>query len=85
MAIHTIPVPRGWSVEQAWSAIRVGQELPDPDPNWASIEVDVDDRLVRLVHFEKQRVSTAQLWMLVVLPGVLFAFVIGALLAELAR
>lgn len=28
MAIHTIPVPNGWSVEQAWEAIRRGEPLP---------------------------------------------------------
>jgi hypothetical protein len=85
MQIHTIPVPRGWSIEQAWAAICTGQQLPDPEPNWANVEVDENGHLVRLVHFERQRMSTSQLWMLLFLPGVLLAFVIGALLAEISR
>lgn len=40
LEIHTIPVPRGWSVEQAWEAIRRGALLTDPEPQgWANIEV----------------------------------------------
>jgi hypothetical protein len=35
--IHTIPVPNGWSVEQAWEAIRRGDELTDPEPMWANV------------------------------------------------
>ena len=45
-AVHTIPVPRGWCVEQAWEAIRRGDTLTDPEPGWANVET-VGDRLVR--------------------------------------
>jgi hypothetical protein len=37
--ILTIPVPRGWSVEQAWEAISRGDELTDKNPFWANIRV----------------------------------------------
>lgn len=49
--IHTIPVPRGWSVEQAWEAISRGDLLTDPDPGWANIEVR-DGRFVRVLPVE---------------------------------
>ena len=35
--LHTIPVPRGWSVEQAWEAIQRGDKLTDPHPDWVNI------------------------------------------------
>lgn len=39
--VHTIPVPRGWSPEQAWEAIRRGDELTDPEPAaWANVLVE---------------------------------------------
>lgn len=37
--IHTIPVPLGWSVEQAWEAIKRGEQVPDLAPRWANVEV----------------------------------------------
>ena len=37
--IHTIPVPRGWSVEQAWEAVKNGDKLNDPNPSWANVVV----------------------------------------------
>ena len=47
--IHTIPVPRGWSVEQSWEAITRGDLLTDPDPQgWANVEV-VNGVMVRVV------------------------------------
>ena len=46
--IHTIPVPRGWSVEQSWEAIRRGDLLTDPVPLWANVEVDPRGRMVRV-------------------------------------
>jgi hypothetical protein len=37
--IHTIPVPGGWSPEQAWEAIKRGDlPLPTPPKGWANIE-----------------------------------------------
>lgn len=45
---HTIPVPRGWSVEQSWEAIRRGDLLTDPVPLWANVEVDPRGRMVRV-------------------------------------
>jgi hypothetical protein len=35
--IHTIPVPRGWSVEQAWEAHCRGAALPADRPSSASV------------------------------------------------
>jgi hypothetical protein len=35
--VHTIPVPHGWSPEQAWEAISRGELLKDPQPNWVSV------------------------------------------------
>lgn len=46
--IHTIPVPRGWSVEQAWEAISRDDCLSDPCPSWANVEV-VDGVMVRVL------------------------------------
>jgi hypothetical protein len=37
--LHTIPVPRGWTPEQAWQAIKDGILLKDPHPFWANIIV----------------------------------------------
>lgn len=48
---HTIPVPRGWSVEQAWEAISREVELTDPCPRWANIETE-DGRFVRVLPLE---------------------------------
>ena len=38
-AVHTIPVPHGWSVEQAWEAIVRGEDIGkyDPNPNWDNV------------------------------------------------
>jgi len=49
MAIHTIPVPVGWSPEQAWEAISRGDRLehPDGEPTWVNVETR-DGRFVRL-------------------------------------
>lgn len=55
---HVIPVPHGWSVEQSWEAISRGDELTDPKPNWASIEV-ADNRLVA-VHPVGQAKATVE-------------------------
>lgn len=46
--LRTIPVPAGWSIEQAWEAIRRGDLLTDPEPMWANIETD-GDRLIRVL------------------------------------
>lgn len=42
--IHTIPVPIGWSPEQAWHAIKNNDVLPDTDAYW--VNVDEHGRLV---------------------------------------
>ena len=47
-SIHTIPVPHGWSPEQAWEAIARGDTLTDPQPTWANVEI-VDGRYHRLL------------------------------------
>lgn len=46
--VHTIPVPRGWSVEQAWEAIKRGDRIKDPAPRWANVRVK-EGRLVEVV------------------------------------
>ena len=35
--VRTIPVPVGWSVEQAWEAISRKDPLPTPPGSWANI------------------------------------------------
>lgn len=52
MIIHTIPVPRGCSIEQAWEAISRDVLLTDPCPRWANVEVDEDGRFVRVLPIE---------------------------------
>lgn len=37
--IHTIPVPRGMTVQEAWANIKQGALLLDADPDWTNIEV----------------------------------------------
>jgi hypothetical protein len=44
-AIHTIPVPEGWSIEQAWEAICRKDKLPAP-AGWAVICVR-DGKLIK--------------------------------------
>lgn len=46
--IHTIPVPHGMSVEQAWENISRNVALIDPNPDWVNVEVK-DSRFVRIV------------------------------------
>jgi hypothetical protein len=45
--VHTIPVPHGWSPEQAWEAIQRGDRLEDPAAAWVNIVVR-DGRFVEL-------------------------------------
>lgn len=45
--VHTIPVPAGWSPEQAWEAISRGVLLPETDVNWANILVR-DGRMIEV-------------------------------------
>lgn len=49
--VHTFPVPRGWSAEQAWHAICRGDLLTDPHPFWANVVVE-DGRVVEFGRFE---------------------------------
>jgi hypothetical protein len=46
--IHTIPVPLGWSVEQAWEAIAREDTIPDMAVTWTNVAVK-DGRLVMVV------------------------------------
>jgi len=48
-SIHTIPVPDGWSIEQAWEAISRGDKLPINTQYWANVEVDKHERLVHVI------------------------------------
>lgn len=52
--IHTIPVPPGWSPEQAWEAIKREDLLPDEEPDWINVETDDQDRLVRYIYAENE-------------------------------
>lgn len=51
VALHVIPVPQGWSPEQAWEAISRGDLLTDPDPDWSIIRTE-SGRMVELVEVE---------------------------------
>lgn len=51
--VHTIPVPRGWSPEQAWEAISRGETLFDKEPGWANVLVR-DGRFVELLDKESR-------------------------------
>jgi hypothetical protein len=59
-AIHTIPVPAGWSVEQAWEHIRrrhlIPEEIAPPEQgecpqggSWANVLADAEGNLVRVL------------------------------------
>jgi hypothetical protein len=52
MIIHTIPVPRGWSIEQSWEAITRGDLLTDPEPMWANVEVNEAGKFRRVLPME---------------------------------
>jgi hypothetical protein len=50
--IHTIPIPRGWSIEQAWEAICRGDLLRHKrkkPPMWANVVVDEKEKMVRVL------------------------------------
>lgn len=52
VTIHVIPVPRGWSIEQAWEAIRRGDKLRHKrkrPPTWANVVADKDGNMVRVL------------------------------------
>ena len=51
--IHTIPVPYGWSIEQAWEAISRGDLLPEEEQSWAVVETDDNDKFIRVIDKEK--------------------------------
>lgn len=47
--VHTIPVPHGWTVAEAWDAIAAGRLLPTRGGRmWANVLV-VDGRLVEVL------------------------------------
>jgi hypothetical protein len=50
--IHTIPVPRGMSPEQAWEKIQRGEKLKDLHPRWANIETDKKGRFLHLLEVD---------------------------------
>jgi hypothetical protein len=52
--IHTIPVPQGMSVEQAWEMIKRGDRLEDLDPRWANIETDKEGHFLHLLQLEDE-------------------------------
>lgn len=52
--IHTIPVPYGWSIEQAWEAITRDDLLPDEGQSWVNIETDDNDKFVRVIDKEEE-------------------------------
>ena len=47
--VHRIPVPSGWSVEQAWEAIRRDDPIPENGSVWADIAVDADSRMLTVL------------------------------------
>lgn len=49
VVIHTIPIPKGWSPEQAWEAIKRNDvPLPQPPQWWTNIETE-SGRFVRVI------------------------------------
>ena len=47
MAVHTIFVPEGWSVEQAWEAIKRGEkEELSRHPRGVWVNVDENGKLI---------------------------------------
>lgn len=46
--VHTIPVPRNMSPEQAWEEIKRGALLTDPRPGWANVIIK-NGRFVELL------------------------------------
>lgn len=53
--IHTIPVPIGWSPEQAWEAIKREEILPDKKKTWVNIETDDEDNLVTILYKDDKK------------------------------
>lgn len=51
-AYISIPVPRDWSVEQAWEAIRRGDDIKEPALWWAAILVE-DGKFVRQIEYDE--------------------------------
>jgi len=51
-AVHTIPVPRGMSPEQAWEMIKRGEKLKDLHPRWANIETDEKGHFLHLLEVD---------------------------------
>ncbi|MET0786570.1 MAG: hypothetical protein ABWY25_07690 [Paenisporosarcina sp.] len=47
--IHTIPVPYGWSPEQAWEATQRGDELPEEGERWVNVETDDHNKFIRIL------------------------------------
>lgn len=46
--VHTIPVPDGWSIEQAWEVIKRGDRIPPNIPvTWANI-IEKDGHLIQI-------------------------------------
>lgn len=56
MIINTIPVPEGWSIEQAWEAIRRGDELPKEIRGWANVETDEKENLIHIFDQDEKTV-----------------------------
>lgn len=52
--IHTIPIPEGWTIEQAWEAIRRGEKLPEKITTWANIEADENEHLANVIDHLKR-------------------------------
>ena len=44
--VHTIPVPKGWSIEQSWEAVSRGEGLPAEAVEWVRVEVK-DGKMTR--------------------------------------
>ena len=51
--VHTIPVPRNMTPEQAWEEIKNGTLLTDPKPGWANVIVK-NGRFVELLEKRKE-------------------------------
>lgn len=55
--IHTIPVPRGWSPEQAWEAMRRNEHkktFDTDDITWVNIRADDNGNLLKIYYKDEE-------------------------------
>jgi hypothetical protein len=56
-SFHTIPVPPNWDVKEAWNYLEEGGNFEDyreEDLNWAVVEVEAEQKFVRVVPIDEK-------------------------------